>query len=108
MRTNNSLWWFKPTKCAKADIDADLFNRKRPMEIVSCSNDSMFMAKLGCARRLRRLFHCRMFEEEFFSGVTDGFEWLVWSRLGRSDDVVPYSSCLHDRVFYQGASVRAL
>uniref|UniRef100_A0A0K0CVP7 Uncharacterized protein n=1 Tax=Angiostrongylus cantonensis TaxID=6313 RepID=A0A0K0CVP7_ANGCA len=33
-------------KIVKAGVDPHLFNRKRPIRVVSCSNESMFMDKL--------------------------------------------------------------
>ncbi|VDM62725.1 unnamed protein product [Angiostrongylus costaricensis] len=49
-------------------------------------------------------------EEQFFSGVIDGVEYVASSRLAEADNVVPYLSRLHDQVFYQDrdASVCAL
>uniref|UniRef100_A0A0K0DCW1 Uncharacterized protein n=1 Tax=Angiostrongylus cantonensis TaxID=6313 RepID=A0A0K0DCW1_ANGCA len=41
-------------------------------------------------------------EEQFFSSVIYGVEWLESSRLGQANDVVPYHSCLHEQVFYRG------
>uniref|UniRef100_A0A0K0CZT5 Ovule protein n=1 Tax=Angiostrongylus cantonensis TaxID=6313 RepID=A0A0K0CZT5_ANGCA len=40
-------------------------------------------------------------DEQFFSSVIDGVEWVASSRLGQADDVVPYHSCLHEEVFYR-------
>ncbi|VDM60059.1 unnamed protein product [Angiostrongylus costaricensis] len=41
-------------------------------------------------------------EEQFFSGVIDGVEWLASSCLDKAGVVALYPSCLHYQLFYRG------
>uniref|UniRef100_A0A0K0D898 Uncharacterized protein n=1 Tax=Angiostrongylus cantonensis TaxID=6313 RepID=A0A0K0D898_ANGCA len=68
-------------------------------KLVLTSADTAYASTVACS------------EEQFFSSVIGGVEWVASSRLGQADDVVPYHSCLHERkssVEDSDASVRAL